>query len=263
MLIDFHTHCFPDHLAPKALQNLQQVVHRAPCTDGTSKDLLEKCGGWGVDAAVCLNIATSPAHQTKVNDFAISINDRQQIFAFGSVHAENPDAVQEIYRLHEAGILGIKLHPDFQNFDVLDRRMVPIYDACAEVGMLCLFHSGRDPISPDHVHVQPDQVLRIRKLFPRLRMILAHMGGLSMWDEVEEKLLGTGIFMDTAYTKGQLPPEQFVRMIHKHGAENILFGSDCPWQSSRETADYIDSLPISSVEKDRIYYQNAKELLQM
>ncbi len=263
MLIDFHTHCFPDKLAEKAMTKLRETSHANPCTDGTRGDMLRKFDDWGVDAAVCLNIVTVPKQQFNVNEFAISINDRKRIFAFGSVHAANEDCENEIYRLHEARIRGIKLHPDFQDIDLLDRRMFPIYDICAELGMFCVFHAGWDPVSPRKTRVTPDRILRIRQFFPRFRMILAHMGGLGMWDEVENRLAGSGILMDTAYTRGLLPPEQMTRIIRRHGAENILFGSDCPWQSSRDTADYIDSLPLSAEEKDRIFYKNARELLQM
>ncbi|MGI5893570.1 MAG: amidohydrolase family protein [Candidatus Merdivicinus sp.] len=262
-LIDFHTHCFPDKLAENALHHISGISHAIPCTNGTFSDLLAKMDEWKVDMAVCLNIATAPKQQHNVNEFALSIQDGKRIFSFGSVHAENADAVHEIYRMHEAGIKGIKLHPDYQNVELADRRMFPIYDACAELGMFCVFHSGWDPVSPDNTRVTPDKVLRLHKLFPRFRIILGHLGGLSLWNEVEEKLAGTGILMDTAYTRGMISPEQFTRIIQKHGAENIVFGSDCPWQSSRDTADFIDSLPISSQQKDKIFYQNALELLQI
>ena len=263
MLIDFHTHCFPDKLADKALPKLMESGHSNPYTDGTCGDLLRKMDDWGVDAAVCLNIATAPRQQFNVNEFAISINDCKRIFALGSVHIDNDDCENELYRLQEAGVRGIKLHPDYQDIDILDRRMFPIYDTCAELGLFCVFHAGWDPVSPHKTRVTPDRVLRIRQFFPRFQMILGHLGGLGMWDEVESRLAGSGILMDTAYTRGLLAPEQATRIIRRHGAENVLFGSDCPWQSGRDTADFIDSLPLTSEEKDRIFYKNAMELLQM
>lgn len=263
MLIDFHTHCFPDKIAANALNHLRGIIHANPYTDGTCGDLQQKLQDWGVDAAVCLNIATTPEQQFNVNEFALMINNQKNLFAFGSVHAENSSAVYEIYRLYESGIKGIKLHPDYQGVDILDRKMFPIYDACAELGMFCVYHSGWDPVSPSETKVTPEKILRIRKLFPRFRMILGHLGGLGMWDEVEDRLAGTEILMDTAYTRGLISPEQITRIIQKHGAENILFGSDCPWQSSRDTAELIDSLPLSSEQKDRIFYKNAVELLQI
>ncbi len=263
MLIDFHTHCFPDKLAERAIERLYGIAHIAPCTDGTFGDLLSKLDDWGVDIAVCLHIATAPKQQHNVNAFALSINDKKRIFSFGSVHAENADAPQEVFHLYEAGLTGIKLHPDYQGIDILDHRMFPIYDACSELGMLCVFHSGWDPVSPDKTRATPEQILRISKLFPHFRMVLGHLGGMKMWDDVEELLCGRNILMDTAYTYGNISPEQMTRIIQKNGAENILFGSDCPWQSSRDTANFVDSLPLSSEEKDKIFYKNAMELLHM
>lgn len=261
MLIDFHVHCFPDKLAEKAIEHLKGIIHANPRTDGTYGDLLGKMKVWGVDRAVCLNVATAPKQQENVNNFAISINTKKETFAFGSVHAQNPDALAELYRIKKAGLWGVKLHPDYQGVELLDEKMLPLYDAMSELGLYCVYHSGWDPVSPDHTIVTPDNVLKVHRMFPKFKMILGHLGGLAIWDEVEEKLAGTGILMDTAYTKGVIDPKQFTRIIQKHGAENILFGSDCPWQSSRETADFVDSLPILSSQKDKIFYQNAQEIL--
>lgn len=263
MLIDFHVHCFPDRVADNAICQLKANVHYAPATDGTFGDLSACLKEWGVGRAVCLNVATNAHQQASVNNFAASINNGSSIFAFGSVHASTPAAEQELYRIADLGLRGIKLHPDYQGIDLLDRRMFPIYDTASELGLLCVFHSGWDPASPDRTRVTPDGVLRLRRLFPRLRVILAHLGGLAMWDEVEEKLVGTGVLMDTALIRGMISPEQAVRIIRKNGAENILFGSDAPWQSSRATADFLDSLALSATEKDRIFYRNAEELLEI
>lgn len=217
----------------------------------------------GAGRAVCLNVATNAHQQASVNAFAASISNGSSIFAFGSVHGSTPAAEQELYRIADLGLKGIKLHPDYQGIDLLDRRMFPIYDTASELGLLCVFHAGWDPAAPDRTRVVPDGILRLRRLFPRLRMLLAHLGGLAMWDEVEERLAGTGILMDTALIRGMLSPEQTLRIIRKNGSENILFGSDAPWQSSRATADFLDSLPLSSAEKDRIFYRNAEELLEI
>ena len=261
MLIDFHTHCFPDRVADTAVCQLKTHVHYEPLTDGTFRSLAERLKEWGVDRAVCLNVATNAHQQASVNNFAASIQNGETVFAFGSVHGGTPSAEQELYRIAELGMKGIKLHPDYQGLELLDRRMFPVYDTISELGLLCVFHAGWDAVSPDRTRVTPEGVLRLHRFFPRLRIVLAHLGGLAMWDEVEEKLAGTGILMDTALLRGMLSPEQALRIIRKHGAENVLFGSDAPWQSSRATAEFIEGLPLSSAEKDLIFDQNAEALL--
>ncbi len=261
MLIDFHTHCFPDRVADNAVCQLKTHVHYEPLTNGTLSDLTSKLKDWKVDRAVCLNVATNAHQQSSVNNFAAAIQDEKNIFAFGSVHGATPSAEQELYRISEMGLKGIKLHPDYQNLELLDRRMFPVYDTASELGLLCVFHAGWDSVSPDRTRVTPEGILRLHRFFPRLRIILAHLGGLAMWNEVEDKLAGSDILMDTALLRGMISPEQAYRIIRKHGAENVLFGSDAPWQSSADAAEFIDSLPLTSAEKDRIFYQNAEELL--
>ena len=64
--------------------------------------------------------------------------------------------------------------------------------------MFCVFHAGFDPVSPDVTRVFPQKALEIHKQFPRLKMVLAHMGGFARWDEVEELLVGTGVYFDTS-----------------------------------------------------------------
>ena len=70
MLIDFHTHAFPDHLAPRALASLAKDIARPPLTDGTVSGLLSAMDSWGVDRAVVCNIATNPKQTANVNAFA-------------------------------------------------------------------------------------------------------------------------------------------------------------------------------------------------
>lgn len=260
MLIDFHTHMFPDALAGRALGKLSDVCKLTPVTDATVEDTLEKLTQWGVDEAVALHIATAPAQQKNVNDFAAQINGGR-LHSFGSVHFLSEDAPEEIERIHALGLSGVKLHPDYQGFDVNDRRLYPLYERIAALGLICVFHAGYDPLSPKHIHATPAMLAAVLREIPTLTVVCAHFGGMRLWDEVEKQLVGKRVYFDTAYTAGHLPREQAARIIAAHGAENILFGSDCPWQTSRETFEYFDSLPITQKEKDLIFYENARRLL--
>ena len=71
MLIDFHTHAFPDFLAQRALDSLSKDIASAPLTDGTVAGLLSSMDAWGVDRAVICNIAARPGQTENVNAFAV------------------------------------------------------------------------------------------------------------------------------------------------------------------------------------------------
>ena len=104
MLIDFHTHAFPERIAARAIGKLSHDAGGlAPQTDGTLSSLKEQMLTDGVDISVVHSIATSPKQQHNVNNFAMEIDKDDGIVAFGSVHPDAPDALEELERIHAAG----------------------------------------------------------------------------------------------------------------------------------------------------------------
>lgn len=95
-----------------------------PYTDGTVNGLLEIMNNSGVDKSVVLPIATKPSQQKIVNSWAKEIMS-DKIYAFGSVHPDAEDALEELDRIKESGLYGVKLHPDYQNFLLMMRRHFP------------------------------------------------------------------------------------------------------------------------------------------
>lgn len=261
MLIDFHTHAFPDKIAGSAIFSLSQKAGGLTAlTDGSVHDLSAKMKNWGVDRFVLLNIATKPRQQTNVNNFAISQNGGS-VVAFGSVHPDSPDVLSELERIAAAGLLGVKFHPEYQGFRIDDKKAYPLYEKCQELGLIMVFHAGKDIGFPDSLAASPSAVKKVLKDFPNSKMVMAHMGGWMMWDEVEELVAGLDGYIDTSFTYGYISAKQATRIIKKHGAERVLFGSDCPWASPEQTARFIHSLDLTEQEKQLIFYQNALRLL--
>lgn len=262
MLIDAHVHMFSEKIAQKALTNLATICKSPYFTNGTLADTKEKLHEWGVDAAFAMNIATKPSQQTIVNNWAASIDD-SMFYSFGSVHPDAPDALEELRRIKELGLYGVKLHPDYQGFLIDDPRLFPIYDAIAALELPVTFHTGWDPLSPNLVHASPKAVAKVARQFPKLTIIAAHMGGMALYGEAEEYVAGQNIFIDTAMSARLCQPEQFERLVSKHGSERVLFGSDCPWSRSCDEFDFIEHTHLSDREKENIYYRNAQALLRL
>lgn len=175
MVIDFHTHAFPDKLALRALSSLAEKAGGLTYyTDGTIADTDEKMKQWGVDKRVMLSIATNAKQQHNVNSFAIE-NNNDHIIAFGSVHPDAPDALDEIDRIKNAGLLGIKFHPEYQQFLIDDPKMFPLYDKCRALGLVMSFHAGRDLGFPDTLMAPPQRSRRVIDNFPGAKIVLAHM----------------------------------------------------------------------------------------
>ncbi len=261
MLIDMHVHMFPDPIAKRALERLSHICRCQYYTDGTVDGTSRKLRDWGVTACAALSIATKPAQQASINNWAASIQS-EHIHSFGSVHPDAPDAVDELQRIKSLGLCGVKMHPDYQDFFIDEARMFPIYEAISELELPVVFHTGHDPSSPKFLHASPAAVAKVAALFPRMKIIAAHLGGMAMFKESEELLAGKNIFFDTAMAAPMCPPEQFERIVNRHGSERILFASDCPWSRSCDEFEYIERTGLSSAEKENIYWRNAAELLR-
>lgn len=262
-VIDFHVHTFPDKIAAGAVGKLQQISGIRPSSNGTVSDTLHLMDIIHVDRSVLLNIATAPKQQTAINNCAKELMGEmgERFIPFGSVHFEAEDALTELERIKAMGLYGIKLHPDYQSFLIDDEQLFPIYEKCEELDLPIVFHAGWDCYSPKLVHAPPEASKKVIRRFPKLRIVLAHFGGLKMWDEVERHLIGEHVWFDTAMCASLADPVQMARMIQAHGAERVMLGSDCPWENPARSIDFIMGLKISDGEKEWVFSRSARTFL--
>ena len=262
MIIDFHTHAFSEKIAAKAMSALSATAGKAPCTDGTLKGTLECMDRAGVDKAVVLSIATKPTQEQVVNSWAESIKS-DRVLPFGSVHPDSPTAIEMLDRIKQSGLYGIKLHPDYQGFFADDKKAYPIYERCSELSLPIIFHAGYDPFSPDVVHGTSKAYMKIHADFPRLKMVIAHLGGMYRWEQVERGLAGLDgeLYFDLAFTAGEIGNSILDRIIKLHGTDRLLMASDCPWDDPKNELEMIEGLRISDREKENILGGNAAKLL--
>lgn len=262
-IIDSHVHTFPDKIAEGAVGKLQKISGITPATNGTVTDTLRVMQENHVDHGILLNIATLPKQQTSINNCAKEINDSmgERFTAFGSVHFLAEDALTELERIKAMGISGIKLHPDYQDFLIDDERLFPIYEKCAALSLPIVFHAGWDCYSPDLIHAPPAASRRVLDTFPKLTMVLAHFGGLRLWDEVEASLIGQNVWLDTAMCATFGEAKQIERLIKLHDPDKILLGSDCPWEHPARSVEFILGMDLSEELKRKILSENARRLL--
>ncbi|NLZ45909.1 MAG: amidohydrolase family protein [Clostridiales bacterium] len=264
MKIDFHVHSFNDKVAEKAISKLESLIHYPALTRGTMSETKKAYREYGVEKFVLLPIATKPSQQRIINDWAFKQSD-DQVIAFGSIHPEAEDLFEELERIKAMGMRGIKLHPDYQDFEIDEERMYPIYRKCAELNLIVVFHAGYDCLSPDHYHATTEMSARAHKAVPELTMVLAHLGSNFQWGQVYEELAGLegNIYFDISYVANHIDEKLCYEIIKKHGADRILFASDFPWTSPIATADFIESMPLTHEEKELIFHGNAERLLGM
>jgi len=261
MRIDFHTHAFPDALASRAIPNLAHVGGGLiPRTDGTIAGLTDSMNRCSVSHAVVLNIATKPSQQHSINNWAASVKS-DRIIPFGSVHPDAPDVMDELERIRQLGLKGVKLHPEYQGFYADEERMIPIYRKIASLGLITVFHAGLDIGYMPPPKATPSAIASVLPAFDGAPVVAAHMGGYMQWDEVITKLCGLPVYLDTSYSFGRIIKPQAQKIIDLHTPGRILFGTDLPWNEADTESRLIDSLDLSPGDKDRIFYRNAAALL--
>lgn len=260
MIIDAHAHTFPDIIAGKAINRLAVISGITPATDGTVSGTISYMKKLNVDYFVNLNIATAPGQQRTINNTASENNkNHPEMISTGSVHPDNPEAIDELHRIKSLSINAIKLHPDYQEFFIDEEKLYPIYQACSDLDLPIIFHAGWDCYSPNVVHARPEASAIVAKKFPKLKMVLAHFGGMKMWDDVIEHLAGIeNIYFDTSMAATYMDDNSIaMKIINKHSIDNIFLGSDCPWESPAESIKFIESLSLSDDQKEKILGLNA------
>ncbi len=263
MLIDFHTHCFPDKIAGAAISKLAHASGGLePHTNGTVSGLEALMNKSGIDAAVVLNIATNAHQQHSVNDFAASINDESHIFSFGSVFPDSEDALYELERIKDLGLKGVKLHPDYQGFFVDDEKMKPIYKKISELGLITIFHAGLDYGFAPPYGGTPERMIKALKWLDT-PVVAAHWGGVNCCEEVLKHLCGQDIYFDTSFGYSMMPKYYAQRIIEKHGTDRMLFGTDTPWHTADMEMRLLGSLELSTDDMEKIKHINAEKLLHL
>lgn len=284
MIIDFHTHTFPDKISANVVRSLAMKSCTMPFTNGSMSDLRASMEKAKIDYSVNLPVMTSPDQVEKINHrFVDSAPDlkEQGIIAFGGMHPDYEHVKEELKYLSENGIAGIKIHPAYQGVDLNDMRFLRIIDIASEYGLIVLTHAGIDIGVFDHNYASTKHVLQILKEVQPKGFVLAHMGGWADWNAVESDLAGANLYFDTAFSYGPivpypeasevakenpyctttLPDEQFVRLCKKHGADKILFATDSPWQGQAEYVKRFCSMDFSKEEQQQILGENAAGLL--
>lgn len=260
MIIDFHTHFYPDKIAERALASIAGIM--TPAADGTRAGLEQAMTDAGIDLAVGLPLVNSPGNSRGVNEWAIREHGGR-IVMLGSVHPEEERPLDTLARIAGAGLPGIKLHPEYQNFRFGDERLNPIWQRCVELDLFVLTHAGGDIKFPPPYRSNPAELAAFHRRHPKLTLILAHFGGMDMWDEVERELIGLPVYFDLAMIGGfNFDPVRLAQLIRRHGADRVLFGTDSPWTNQREAVDFVRKLSLTDDEKERILFRNAARLLR-
>ncbi|MDX9801097.1 MAG: amidohydrolase family protein, partial [Spirochaetia bacterium] len=226
MRIDVHTHAFHRKIADKAVKQLVKRYKNDIPGIGTSDDLIKVMDEALIDKAFVHCAATSPEQVIPANTWAITLSENPRFLPFGTVHPDYPNWEEELDRLERKGLIGIKFHPDFQGYNLDDKKMFPIYEAI-EKRFIAMFHVG-DVFPPDENPSSPQKLAKVLRNFPSLTAIAAHLGGYEHWQWVKESLSGLNFYMDTSSSLKFIPDHLLREILSSFPEDSFLFGSDYP-----------------------------------
>jgi len=278
MIIDFHTHTFPDRIAAAAIEKLQEAGHIPAYTDGTRQGLVQSMDKAGIKISVVLPVATNPSKVQSMNDLSLQLSGQYCAIYFGCIHPYMENAAQEIHRIARAGLKGVKIHPVYQGVDIDDERFLRILEAAGEENMPIVMHAGDDIGFPGVRHCTPRMIRKALMRVGPVQLVAAHMGGWRNWEEAEQELADTSVMIDTSFSLGSITPragekhyekeqlrlldeEQFVRIVRAFGSQRVLFGTDSPWENQTTALEKLNHLPLNEAEKQNILCENARKLL--
>lgn len=261
-IIDIHCHIFPDIIAEKAVSSIGKFYNLDLNCDGKTKSLLLAAQDAGITRSYVFSTATAISQVDSINIFlSEQISRYPQLSAFGTLHPEQSaiEINETIGKMLELGLSGIKLHPDFQQIAADDAFVVEVCRQ-AKCLMPVLLHAG----DPRYDFSHPAKISRLAAMQPECKIIAAHFGGWSQWQEAAEELTGMqNVYVDTSSSFPFLNQNEILSLIEKFGTEKILFGSDFPMWNPIDELAMLSTLPISDEELFRIVWFNSTHLFEL
>ena len=260
-IFDAHCHIFPEKIASKASVNIGKFYDLHMDFDGSIKTLMELYSKVGVDKCLVQSVATSPAQVQSINNFiSESVKEYPDMFVgFCSLHPlmEKKEIESEIDRAIELGLKGIKLHPDFQQFKIDERKAYDIYEV-AEGRLPILFHTG----DFRYDYSSPKRLANALKDFPKLIAIGAHFGGWSEWEDGERYLADNpNVYVDTSSSLYAVSPEKALEYIRAFTPDRVMFGTDYPMWSIEDELKHMEKIDLTDAEREKVMYKTACGLL--
>jgi predicted TIM-barrel fold metal-dependent hydrolase len=189
---------------------------------------------------------------------------------FGSVDPhKGAQAVEEVERIADLGLKGVKLHPSLQAFAPEDERYWPLYQTCAQLGLIALFHTGTSGIGAGRPggqgiridYAQPLRLDPVAAAFPELQIIAAHFGypwHLELLAIAHHK---TNVWIDISGWAPRYIPQDVVREARGRLQDRFLFGSDYPFIQPQRCLDELESLELPQPVLEKILVGNGRRLL--
>jgi predicted TIM-barrel fold metal-dependent hydrolase len=276
--IDFHVHLpTPEWLdvSMRGYIEAAESYFRSNVARGTLEELARAYDDLDVVAVLLAWDAETATGRPRVPNELVAQAVRafpKTFVGFGSVDPlKGERAVEELDRIADLGLKGVKLHPSLQAFVPNDERYWPLYEKCQELGLITLFHTGTSGIGAGQPGGQGIRIDLARPIlldapaaaFPDLKIIAAHFGYPWHLELLAMALHKTNIYIDISGWAPRYIPPEVMRDLKGRLQDQFLFGSDYPFLQPKRCLDELAGLDIPPAVLGKLLAGNGKRLLEI
>jgi predicted TIM-barrel fold metal-dependent hydrolase len=273
-VIDVHTHFMPKSVMDKVWQYFDSagplVGREWPINYRTAESArVQMLRQFGVLGFTALVYPHKPQMATWLNQWAAQFSRQTPDCLATATFYPEPDAGEYVAAAIAGGAQIFKAHVQVGRYDPNDPLLDPAWGAIEDAGIPVVIHCGSGPAPGEHTGPEPIRLLLQR--YPRLRLIIAHMGMpeyvefMDICDNSSDVRLDTTMAF-TPFVDELMPfPSSQLNRLRDLG-DRILFGSDFP-NIPYSYADAMRSLTrlpgIDDAWLRGVFYDNAAALFSV
>ncbi len=260
-ICDAHCHIFPEKISEKAAHSIGDFYGLPMFASGSADALLDSGKEIGVSRYLVCSTATTCSQVESINMFIYKeCMQNHEFLGFGTLHPDMENIGEETEHIITMGLRGVKLHPDFQKFNIDSENAYKIYDAI-QGRLPVLIHMGDDRYD----FSSPARLKRVLGDFPRLKVLAAHFGGYRRWEEAAQLLKGEkNVMFDTCSTLGIIKdPEYAKKLVYHYGVDKMFFGTDFPMWSHKKELERFMAVGLTDEENRLILSENFKHYFHL
>lgn len=260
-IFDVHCHIYPEKIAQKASDAIGAFYGVKMCFDGGLESLETELDKAGTTVAAVHSVATSPRQVSSINRFiASSVSENPGRFiGMGTLHPLSGHIEDEVEEIISLGLAGIKIHPDFQKFELDSKEAFNMFEIVGD-RLPFLIHMG----DKRYAFSAPSKLKTVMKRFPGLRVIGAHLGGWSIWDEAVKELWDVeNLTVDCSSSLFAMSEKRATEIIKTYTADRVFYGTDYPMWDPAKEIERFNALDLSDDERKKILWDNAERYFDL
>jgi predicted TIM-barrel fold metal-dependent hydrolase len=274
--IDFHVHLpTPDWLDVSMAGYVEaaQAYFRSPAQRQTLDELADRYRALDARAVLLAWDAETATGRPRLPNETVAAAAQAYPDVFTGLGSVDPRkgeaAVAEVAQIAALGLRGVKFHPSLQAFFPDDERYWPVFAACAEHGLLALFHTGTSGIGAgqpggqgiriDYAH--PLRLDSVAAAYPSLTVVAAHFGWPWHMDLIAMALHKTNVYIDISGWSPRRIPAEVIRELRGRLRGQFVWGSDYPFITPERCLDELAELGLPDDVTRQVLAGNASRIL--